>query len=180
MRLQPGTHAPDFALPAVDGTTFRTDAMRGRRYLLAFFRFASCPFCNLRVRELTLARPQLPADFGVVAVFASPIDSLRSQAKRHDLWFPVLSDEPGNSYAAYGVERSAAGVVRGMLLRAPTLMHGIARGYLPVASHGAFTVMPADLLVDERGVIAHAHYGADEGDHLPLHEIVRFANTGPG
>jgi hypothetical protein len=33
----------------------------------------------------------------------------------------------------------------------------------------------ADFLIDEEGHIVQAYYGKDEGDHLPLSEIEKFA-----
>ena len=52
MRRSVGETIGDIRLPAVDGTDFQLDDIRGKRFLLSFFRFAACPFCNLRVHEL--------------------------------------------------------------------------------------------------------------------------------
>ena len=38
--------------------------------------------------------------------------------------------------------------------------------------------MPADFLVDEGCVIRTAHYGRDEGDHLPLDAVLAFSQVG--
>ena len=46
-RLKKGDPAPDISLPAIDGSTFELSSMKGRRVILTFFRFSSCPFCNL-------------------------------------------------------------------------------------------------------------------------------------
>ena len=40
------------------------------------------------------------------------------------------------------------------------------------------TTMPADLLVDENGVIQVAHYGRDEGDHLDFETVRAFSAAG--
>lgn len=37
------------------------------------------------------------------------------------------------------------------------------------------TSLTADFLVDDAGVIVDAYYGKDEGDHLPLSEVIAFA-----
>ncbi|MCK5250337.1 MAG: redoxin domain-containing protein, partial [Spirochaetaceae bacterium] len=50
-----GAAVTDFTLPDLDGRDFRLSSLAGRRYHLAFFRFASCPFCNLRVNALIRA-----------------------------------------------------------------------------------------------------------------------------
>ena len=52
MRLAPGAKATHISLPSIDGSIFKTDSLEGNPFMLSFFRFASCPFCNLRVHEL--------------------------------------------------------------------------------------------------------------------------------
>ncbi|HFB65643.1 MAG TPA: redoxin domain-containing protein, partial [Aeromonadales bacterium] len=48
MRLKKGDSVTNIVLPAIDGTEFNLESLQGKRYMLSFFRFASCPFCNLR------------------------------------------------------------------------------------------------------------------------------------
>ena len=52
MRLTAPTSAPQLELPDTQGQTI-TLGDGGRPTLLCFFRDAACPFCNLRVYELT-------------------------------------------------------------------------------------------------------------------------------
>ncbi len=49
MRLAPGEKIKSIMLPAIDDTTFETESIKGKPFMLSFLRFASCPFCNLRV-----------------------------------------------------------------------------------------------------------------------------------
>ncbi len=174
-RRSPGDLAPAVRLSAIDGSTFDTARLSGRRYLLSLFRFASCPFCNLRVHHLTRRFAELGPGFGIVAIFDSPLDNLRRHADRHGAPFPILADETGETYRTYAIERSVAGMLKGMALRAPTLMEAMARGYLPTSLRGSLTTMPADFLVDERGAIRTAHYGRDDGDHLPFDDVLAFS-----
>ncbi len=44
--------APEFAVADVFGVPVRLADYRGQRLLLSFYRYASCPLCNLRVHEL--------------------------------------------------------------------------------------------------------------------------------
>lgn len=176
MRRTPGTKVGNIRLPAFDGTPFELDSLRGRRLLLAFFRFASCPFCNLRLHELVTHYHEFGDRFAVVAIFESSPENLRRFATRHAAPFPVLADERGACYREYGIERSLAGVVRGVLGRLPSLLYALfVKGYLPLRIRGHLTTMPADFLVDEQGLIRTAHYGRDEGDHLPLAAVRAFA-----
>lgn len=50
-------------LPCIDGSTFNLESMQGKRYIISFFRFASCPFCNLRVHELVKRFEELGENF---------------------------------------------------------------------------------------------------------------------
>lgn len=176
MRRTPGSKIDSIRLPTLDGTLFDVDRLRGRRLLLAFFRFASCPLCNLRVHELVTHHPEFGDRFAVVAIFESSPENLRRFATRHAAPFAVLADEHGVCYREYGIERSLAGTVKGMVGRLPTLLQAMfVRGYLPWRIRGHLTTMPADFLVDEQGVIRTAWYGRDEGDHLPLADVRAFA-----
>ena len=144
--------------------------------MLSFFRFASCPFCNLRMHELTTKFKELGGDFTIVAIFDSPLDNLQQHATRHQPPFPVLADEDNVCYKRYGIEYSLAGVLKGMLGRMPTLLNAMfVKGYIPLVIKGRMTTMPADFLVDENGIIKTAYYGKDEGDHLPFHLVRAFA-----
>lgn len=162
-------------LPAIDNSTFLLESMRGKRYMLSFFRFASCPFCNLRMHELVKRYDELGDDFGIVAIFDSPIDNLIYHAEGHKAPFPILADHSNRYYKEYGIEHSLNGVFKGMLLRMPTLIRGMCMGYIPTTIKGSLTTMPADFLIDANGKIQVSYYGNDEGDHLPFEKIKEFA-----
>jgi len=179
-RVAPGEQVRPVRLQGIDGAVFDLAVLSGQRYMLSFLRFASCPFCNLRVHELTQRFEELGETFTIVVVFDSPLDNLIRHAARHAARFPILADETGAYYRAYAIERSFGGVLKGMVLRAPSLMKAMALGYLPTSPKGSLTTMPADFLVDELGVVRAAHYGTDEGDHLPFETVRAFAHQGIG
>ncbi|MFN2309753.1 MAG: peroxiredoxin family protein, partial [Gammaproteobacteria bacterium] len=149
MKRKPGDAVKGLRLPALDGSTFDLDSMRGRPFMLSFLRFAACPFCNLRIHELVSNYAQLPEEFVIIAVFDSALDNLQRHADRHHSPFPILADEGNVYHKAYGVEHSIYGVLKGMLVRMPTLIYGMfGKGYLPLRINGSLTTMPADFLVD--------------------------------
>ena len=156
-------------------------SLAGRRYHLAFFRYASCPFCNLRVNALSRAARagkfgDIAEDFTIVAVFDSPLGNLRRFGGRHEAPFPILADEGGVVHDAWGRRISWPGVLRGIFGRFGTLMKGIfGNGYLPLSLKGRFAGMPMSFLVDENGIVREVHYGSDEGDHMAMDRIEAFA-----
>jgi peroxiredoxin len=181
MRLAIGEKAPPVRLDGIDGKIFDSADLNGRRYLLSFFRFASCPFCNLRVHQLVSRHSELGAGFAVVAIFDSSHDNLRRRAEKHEAPFPILADPKRTYYQAYGIEKSLVGVFAGMFKRMPALLRAMfVKGYWPTSPNGSLTSMPADFLIDETGIIRVAYYGRDEGDHLPFDRIKEFARENAG
>lgn len=176
MRKKVGDRVVPFRLAALDGALFDLSSLEGRPYMLSFFRFASCPFCNLRMHDLVKRRGELGDAFTIVAVFDSSPENLREHAARHDAPFPVLADPAGTVYAQYGIEHSVVGMLKGMVLRMPTMLYAMfAKGYVPRKIGGSMTTLPADFLVDASGVIRLAYYGRDEGDHLSFAKVSEFA-----
>ncbi len=175
MRLTSGMKAKDIRLPAIDGSIFDTESIRGQPIMISFLRFASCPFCNLRVNQLVRRFDEFGTSFSIIAVFDSPLDNLIRHAEGHQAPFPILADENNKCYRAYGIEHSAWGLFKGMFFRLPTLLKGMFKGYVPTTIKGSLTTMPADFLIDREGIIQVAYYGKDEGDHLPFETVKKFS-----
>jgi len=175
MKIAKGQQAPTFILTDISGKEFNLEKLKGKRYLLTFYRFASCPFCNLRLHNVNKEYNNYDKNFEVVAVFDSKLKNLQRFTTRHQSPFPILADEDNRIHRMYQVEHSILGVAKGILFRFPGLMLGMFKGYIPWRIKGDLTGMPADFLVDEDGIIQTAYYGNDEGDHIPLHLVKQFA-----
>ena len=175
MRLTSGEKAKHIKLPAIDGSTFETESVKGKPFMLSFLRFASCPFCNLRVNELVRRFDEFGNDFTIIAVFDSPLDNLTRHAEGHKAPFPILADENNKYYREYGIEHSVLGMLKGMFFRMPTLLKGMFKGYIPTITKGSMTTMPADFLIDRESIIQIAYYGKDEGDHLSFDSVKEFS-----
>ena len=52
MKLKPGDKIENLSLPTIDGGTFNINELNGKKALISFYRFASCPFCNLRINTI--------------------------------------------------------------------------------------------------------------------------------
>jgi thioredoxin-dependent peroxiredoxin len=173
MRLVPGQPAVPFTAETIDGTTISLAQFSGRALLLMFFRYASCPMCNLRLHDLV--RHYAPLEergLQAVAVFHSSASSIRAHAGARRYPFPLVADPEFRVYRAYQVERSWPRLLMSMALPrfyvdwVRSMAHGFWGG---VAWEMA--KMPADFLIDPAGRIAIAHYGRDIGDHLQIARI---------
>lgn len=176
MPLYQGDLAPAITLNDIRGQLFDSTSLAGKPYLLSFYRFSSCPFCNLRIHELIQRMNELGSDFKIMAIFDATLPDLKRHTERHEAPFPILADEKRQYYELFDIEFSLKGMLTGMVFRFPTLLKGLLRGYLPfnMFKRGLIT-MPADFLVDGNGVIQNAYYGKDEGDHLSFEKIVMFS-----
>ncbi len=173
--MNPGAKSKDIVLPAIDDSIFSTKNLEGKPYMLSFMRFATCPFCNMRINQLVTQLDKFGKDFTIVAIFDSSLDHLKGHAEGHKAPFPILADEQNKYYQEYDIQHSMAGMFKGMFLRMPTLIKGMMKGYIPFPIKGSMTTMPADFLIDRNGIIQVAYYGKDEGDHLPFEKVLEFS-----
>jgi peroxiredoxin Q/BCP len=170
--LRQGDAVPVFAATTLDGGAIKVPA-GGRWILISFLRYASCPMCNLRVRELSRGTAELEArNVTWVAVFHSPASRLarhfHGDASRH-----IVADPGRRLYELFGVGRSWWGMVITML--APSFYWRFVRasvlGYWGGLIDDSFHSMPADFLASPNGEILLARYGKHIGDHLDLDSI---------
>jgi len=174
MRRKEGNNISPIVLPAIDGSTFDSSSLSGRPFMLSFFRFASCPFCNLRVHQLVQHYAEFGADFNMVAIFDSPLENLVRHSDKHKAPFPILADEANKYYREFGIEHSLTRMLKGMFFRMPTLLKSMFMGNVPLVFKGSLITMPADFLIDRDGIIRTAYYGKDEGDHLSFEKVKAF------
>lgn len=171
MRLSVGDLAPNILLPDLTGQSFELTQQHDKLTLVAFHRFAGCPFCNLRLHQLIQRYPAWQHRLDVVVIFDSTLDNLQRHATDHQPPFPVLADTQNTAYRAYGVEHSWWGVAKGVMCRTPTLIKAMWQGHRPKSLQGRMDTMPASFIIDSQSVIQLAYYGQDEGDYLPFAQI---------
>ncbi|GAA3115683.1 thioredoxin-dependent thiol peroxidase [Planomonospora alba] len=119
-KLEPGDAAPDFTLPAADGTTVSLDAHRGRRVILYFYPAAMTPGCTKQACDFRDSLDSLAAaGFTVLGVSKDTPEKLARFAEHDALTFPLLSDrglDVHKAYGAYGEKtmygRTTVGVIR--------------------------------------------------------------------
>ena len=66
----------------------------------------------------------------------------------------------------------------GITIRVDRFLRAIAKGYNPASNmSGAFLGLPADILIDENGLVEKALYGAHTANHIPMQEVIEFSNS---
>jgi len=175
MRLQPGQAAPDFTIIDFTGVAHNLSDYRGKKVLLSFYRYASCPFCNLRIHQLRQRAAEWESrGLVMLAVFQSPAATIMEYAAGETVEFPVIPDPEMKLYKTYGVESSWKAFAKATL-RAGDIAKATAKGFLPGGKiDGDMNRVPADFLIDAQGVIRTAFYGKDIGDHLETAEVEAF------
>lgn len=174
MRLTPPCPSIDFQTQDIYGKPIQLSDFRGKKVMLAFFRDAACPFCNLRVYELTQKYQQWKEkNIEIIAVFSSPADEVRRYVAKHPRPFRLVSDTDLNLYNQYGVEHSASALVKALVFKLPRIIRGILTGGYPQPNPNV-KLVPADFLIDPMGKINGVWYGRDTSDHMPMKQVNQF------
>lgn len=176
MRIRTPTQAPEFTTRDIHGQPISSTYFRGNRLMLSFFRDVACPFCNLRVYELSSEYESLSRNgMQIVTFFRSSNAQVRQFVARRPRPFIMVADPDMHVYRPYGIEHSWAGVMRAMMLRIPRLLAGMRLGSPRLMGRDP-NLLPADFLIDSFGYVRHAYYGRDLGDHLPIDTVRSFAS----
>lgn len=177
MKLYEGETAAGIIAKDIWGNVIDLKSYRGRKVLLSFYRGASCPFCNLRVREVIQHVDKFrEKGLEVIAFFTSEKEEILEYAEKQNSPFPIIADPGRKFYALYGLEKSLAGKLKAML-RIKTLLKIFTSGLFTFKAMTDDNTLPGDFLINENGFIEQAYYGKDFGDHLSLDEINKWINN---
>ena len=92
-RLSTGDRAPDFALPADDGSSVSLAELRGSKVVLYVYPAALTPGCTTQACDFRDdLRSFASAGYRVVGLSPDPPDKLARFREREALTFPLLSD----------------------------------------------------------------------------------------
>lgn len=175
MLLKEGEKAINFSLQDVEGRKISLSDFEGKRVLLSFYRDAGCPFCNLRIYELTRYFEEFSKHNLIpVAVFNSSRETIQRYLGKRRRPFPMLSDPNQHIFKLYDVHASWGKLFMGFF-NVPRILSAFFRGFGP--SLGAFNpLLPADFLLGPDLTVRRAFYSQDAATHLPIKEIFTFLN----
>lgn len=154
--------------------TVTLNQYKGKRLLLSFFRDASCPFCNLRVRELIVNYPELQKrNIHILAFFASTKNTILKYTGKQQAPFPLIPDPSLFVYKSYGVEESFRAKLKTMG-KPNKVLKAVKSEFFNFRAFNEKNIIPADFMIDENQKVIKAYYGKDFGDHIPLEELLNW------
>jgi peroxiredoxin len=153
-----GDTAPDFTLSdAVGNQVALGDLLAKGPVVVTFYRGEWCPYCNLQLRALQQALPEIQAAGAtLVAISPQAPDHGLTMTEKHDLAFPVLSDLDQSVSEAYEVRFDVTGELEDLQVNVfqndPAVQNADGRRSLPV---------PSTFVIDRDGVVRFASVNAD-------------------
>jgi len=155
--LTEGDTMPRFTLPNATGQTIDSQVLlQSGPVVISFYRGGWCPYCNLELRALQQALPEIQkAGAQLVTISPQTPDNSLSTAEKHDLSFEVLSDVGNQVARQFGL------VFRGCFKLRPIYQ---SLGIDLPAHNGddSFELpIPATYIVNTNGKIVHAFVNVD-------------------
>lgn len=174
-KLTVGDIAPTFTVQDAFGATVTFNGAGQRATLLAFLRYAACPFCNLAIHRLTVEYPILQ-DSGIDVI--AFVQSSRVNIQKHIYEehaerppFPIIPAGRPNVYKQYGVSPTLEQTPQ-LLATIPAWIHKVRHGGLgEIDVDGNLFLAPALFMVSPAGNIVLAKYVANLYNHELFSEV---------
>jgi peroxiredoxin len=103
--LEPGSKAPDFALTATDGSTYRLSDLVKNGPVVLFFYKRECPVCQMAAPFMQKFEDAYGGSgFSILGIAQNEKEETIAFAREHGITFPVLLDSNGYKVSkAYGL-----------------------------------------------------------------------------
>jgi len=169
--------APDISSKDIFGRQVELKNYVGKKLFIGFFRHAGCPFCNIRVHNLTKVHEELKAmNLEMIFFFESKEKVLLQSIFHKEVSpIPLIADPEKIFYNRYGIEHSPSKSAYSHLTQfIQTAISAKLKG-LPMhtmADGESISTMPAEFLVDESGIIRKVHYAKTLNDRIKI-DIIR-------
>ena len=166
--LSEGDEIPQINLPNAVGKTMNVNSMlKDGPVVLSFYRGAWCPYCNLELKALQNALPEIKSlDAQLIAISPNTPDNSISSIEKHGLEFEVLTDA-GNKIAkefrlVFNLAEELRPIYKQFNFDVPKY-NGDESWELPI---------PATYIVNTDGKIVHAFVNADYTKRMEPTEII--------
>lgn len=174
-KLLKNTKAPNIIATDITGKKVNLTEFSGsKKVLITFHRYASCPICNFKIRELIKNYKDLSENgMEVVMFIESSKEKILQATKNLVIPFYIIPDPKSEYYKIYGVKRNSLSAVTGILNKNTRKMlrenwkNDGSRG----KDDGYYNRMGADFVVDLNGNIEDLHYGKFLGDGLDIQMV---------
>lgn len=176
-KIKTGQAIPKLTGQALSGKEISIDDYRGKPLILSFYRYAACPFCNIRMHHFIekYKTEYEPAGIEAIAVFQSPIKSMEKYLSQHEPPFEIIGDPKMKWYKIMGVKTSWLGMAKGAANLAQA-REATKKGLMRIDPEGPTNRIPADFLIGADGIVETAYYGSDISDHIPFETIENWIN----
>ncbi len=171
-----GDTLPELILQPVYGDSISSSSLKGKKILLTFNRYVSCPLCNFRTHEL-LEKYDTLKQHGliIISVYESGREALTKYTSQEAVPFMMIADPTEVLYKQFKVQKSWWKSFTGLFHRY-NKKHSKGKQLFKsnYTRDGNLNRIGADFLIDEEGIIQIAYYGKFVGDHLPVSNIIRW------
>lgn len=180
MKVKDGQQAPDFKVKDLDGNTIWLQQFVGRKVHLVFYRFAGCPFCNLRFHQIDqLADAYRKSNTVLISVYESSAENMRDMMADEKFYSIMIPNSDSSLYQLYDLDRSTWGLFKYLFFGGglADVMKGMKLFKKKVKNDGHTDRIEAEFLIDENGKVVNAHYGEIPGQFIPIAEIKNFVQA---
>ena len=171
--LQVGEKAPSFTLPdALGRQVSLAGLLQQGPVVVTFYRGEWCPYCNLQLHAYQQVQPQIK-ELGASLIAISPQtpDHSLSMSEKHELAFPVLSDQGNKVARQFGLVYSVEEDIR-------TLFKSLGSDIPAFNSDESWEIpVPGTFIISQDGTIRLTYADADYTHRLEPSALLESLRT---
>lgn len=169
--LKKGSKIPIVNLVTPEGDSFNLNSfVKEQPVVLIFYRGGWCPYCNVHLKELMEADPQLRAmGYQILAVSPDTPEKLSESMEEHEMTYRLLSDSTMEAAKAFGVAfQVAESTAKKYKAHGIDLVEGTNEDQhlLPV---------PSVFIIDPQETIRYVYYNPDYQTRIKVDELLQQA-----
>ncbi|MBI4209488.1 MAG: AhpC/TSA family protein [Deltaproteobacteria bacterium] len=165
--------APDVAMLTWKNESLTLGQFKNKKIWLAFFRYAACPLCNLRIHEMIQRYDELKKKgVQILAVFQSSPESIAEYVGKQSPPFPLIADPKERLYQIFGLKKGWWAFVHPG--NTPLLAKAIWKRLGGMKPEGTVNRIPGDFLMNPGLRVSRVYHGNKVGDHIPWSEVEQF------